>query len=662
MLTNIVTQEATHETSPVSSPRKETSTELSQIENAPPIVTPPYTPPHTPPELSPPPAPKPPPAQKPPPAPKLEKDSQVEKVYNEILSVVMKNILGNILHNIKNLDNFLHDICYSKCLIILLLIRLLTIFLYDNYDEDINIINNILILIYLNESAHEPRTQIFKNIKYDITDLIYDYTYIYIKEEEEREGDRERKKEAEADVYGEEDGENPKKKKKVRETKQVSEKDKLMMKIYNNVDFALIIINDMVLRYFHDCWKYFLYILNNQQLQNNTAMEQGVSEFIENEKIGLIRVYSRHYDISDICNDYYDMSQDKKNSLYSIRMFCPVKTTTSIEMVDLYIDDADVAVAPVAPVAPVAVAAPAAAADADVADADVAPVAPVAVAPVAVAAPAAAADADVADAVNTIVVQVAKEQEHKVIAILYDIYNHNHIQSLTGDYTDLKSISLQILISELNNNIKRNIERNDLERRKLVKNSEVIVRQAVTTRMKAPPNQTRTNRMYNPLDNKTKTSRKGAIEKVVRQGIDIQGPINKKIIEIIIEFDRAINLYKKYNFDEDEKNNICITIKNIINHYGESLEEISSLQRHLTKIYNKLKQEWSTITKDVLGHSHTIQYVSEVFKPSRGGKSLKKITNRKTRKRKNRKSRKHKNKRSKNNKNKRHFKIRSYKL
>jgi hypothetical protein len=617
----------THETSPVS----------SQIEKAPPIVTPPYTPPHTPRELYPPP-------------PKLVEGSPVYKVYEEILSVVMKNILGNILHNITNLDNFLHDICYSKCLIILLLIRLLTIFLYNNnyeqdieiinnnYEQDIEIINNILIFIYVNESVHEHRHQIFENIKYDIkydiTDLIYDYTYIYIKEEEEREGNGEIKKEAEADA--EADVEAPKKKKRaVGETKQVSDEDKLMMKIYNNVDFALIIINDMVLRYFQDCWENFLSNLSKQKLQSNNDFDIEVDKFLENEKRDLITIYS--YFISDICNDYYDMSQDKKYSLYSIRRFCPLKTTTSIEMVNLDVDDVN-------------------------------------------------------DDDNDIIVvqEVADVQERDVLALLEKIYKNNSIQSLTENYKHLKSISLQILIDELNSNI----ERNHSERKNRIDKRENSVREEFAARMKkilddirndtssstrTRPSSNRSTRKVEPYSILTAipqdrqsailssrrgailSSRRGAILLAARQYI--QGKINKKTIEIIIEIHRAINLFIKYNNNDDDDDDICITIKNIIG-YNDSYSVILSDEKvkELNKLYDTLKTRWSDITEDVLGHSHIIQDASEVLKTPKGGKSLKKITNRKTRKRKNRKSRKHKNKRSKNNKNKRHFKIRSYKL
>ena len=79
----------------------------------------------------------------------------------------------------------------------------------------------------------------------------------------------------------------------------------------------------------------------------------------------------------------------------------------------------------------------------------------------------------------------------------------------------------------------------------------------------------------------------------------------------------------------------------------------------LNTLYTEQKIEWKILTEP---RSRSSRDFIDAKGNAKGGKSLKKITNRKTRKRKNRKSRKHKNKRSKNNKNKRHFKIRSYKL
>jgi hypothetical protein len=470
----------------------------------------------------------------------------------------------------------------------------------------------------------------------------------------DRDWDGERKKEAKAEwkivsehtmeATMEATVEPPKKKVKNRKkvTESVSDEDKQMI-IYNNVDFALIIINNMVLDYFQFCWKKFLD--NKPKLQSNIDIDIEVTTFLNTEKQTLIRDSSYH--ISDICDDYYDMSQDKKNSLYSIRHFCPLKTTTSIKMVIL--DDSDD----------------------DRYDGD--------------------DDDDDDDAhqsptkfdikFDIIVVQeVTKAQNTRVIALLKDIYRNNSIQSLTGNYADLKSTSLQILISELN----YNIERNHLERNKRIDKREDSVREEFAARIKkildnirndtssstrTRPSSNRSTRKVEPYSILTAipqdrqsailSSRRGAILLAARQYI--QGKINKKTIEIIIEIDRAINLFIKYykniDNDNDNDNDICIKIKKIIgnNQPYDSYKVILPDKKviELNELYNTLKSRWSRIIEDFERSSDTT---------SKGGKSLKKITNRKTRKRKNRKSRKHKNKRSKNNKNKRHFKIRSYKL
>jgi hypothetical protein len=463
----------------------------------------------------------------------------------------MNNILGNILDNIKNLDIFLHDICYSKCLIILLLIHLLTKIILNNnsYSEDIS---NILSFIYNNEI--ESPNQIFENIKYDITDLIYDYTYI---REEDMEGTG-------VGTESDEDGEGrPPKKSRAEPVSN----ERICN---NNVDFALIIINHDVLEYFKTVW-------NTYQVRRRHNFVQHVTHFIEEkkqtlfEKLRQITTYTDDY-ITDILDGYYEMSQDKKNSLYSIETFYDVNTK-------LFNFKG-----------------------------------------------------------NPILVETVD------INYFNSVYSNNNIKTLTKSNTKLKDISLRILISELNNNLK-NVEK------KLASMKQIL---------NGPSrNDTRSSGKSKPSINYSKRSVRSVKpyddisgSKIINQ----QKKINKKTIGIIIEFDRAINLYNKYNFNINERFDICIKIKDIIKGYSENFLQISSLQEELTELYGNLKREWSRITEHVLRHS------PEVLKTSKGGKSLKKITNRKTRKRKNRKSRKHKNKRSKNNKNKRHFKIRSYKL